>query len=213
MHKKYILFLIVIMVGLMASSFVLADDTTESRGPGTPSEVSEFCVLPDINPNNDPTTNPDANACYEGGSFDGKCDTTDVNGDDKIDDFDRDWMYAAGWYQIRWECSMIAREDIPASFRPPLIVFSSSGGTNSAGGGGNNCILFAGGYFSVNPAGQFIPVGATRYDDSTCTFSTLPTNTFTMAYAPGGSAQADALCAGAGFINGGSLAGDFYDCF
>ena len=49
---------------------------------------------------NDPFENERANACYTGGSWEGKCDT------------EIEWI--GGWYYIRWEAGIFSREDIPA---------------------------------------------------------------------------------------------------
>lgn len=49
---------------------------------------------------NDPTINERANACFEGGSMAGRCDS------------ELDWQ--AGWYLIRFETGLLTREDIPS---------------------------------------------------------------------------------------------------
>lgn len=49
--------------------------------------------------NNDPNEEMDANACYTGGSMEGKCVT------------EEDWE--AGWYVIRYEYGLISAEDFP----------------------------------------------------------------------------------------------------
>lgn len=59
---------------------------------------------------NDPWVNPDANACFTGGSWEGKC------GDDLE-------MWQAGWYLIRWEKGIISEDDIPDQYKwvlPPV---------------------------------------------------------------------------------------------
>ena len=62
----------------------------------------------------DPRTNPDANACYSGGSMDGRCENQN--------------HWNAGWYLIRWEHDLMQAEDIPAQYqwvlytRIPLAV-------------------------------------------------------------------------------------------
>jgi hypothetical protein len=48
---------------------------------------------------NDPLVNPDANACYEGGTLEGRC-LAEI-----------DWQ--AGWYLIRYEADMITYDQIP----------------------------------------------------------------------------------------------------
>lgn len=49
--------------------------------------------------NNDPNEEIDSNACYAGGSMEGKCVT------------EEDWE--AGWYVIRYEYGLISAEDFP----------------------------------------------------------------------------------------------------
>src|SRR5688572_8439961 len=51
---------------------------------------------------NDPNFDPTANACYTGGSMEGKCDTPE------------EWE--AGWYFIRFEYGLISRENFPSYF-------------------------------------------------------------------------------------------------
>jgi len=54
---------------------------------------------------NDPATNPDANACYEGGSMEDKCND-DMNGDGVVTQNEIDWAWNCGWYLIRYENNM-----------------------------------------------------------------------------------------------------------
>ncbi len=59
---------------------------------------------------NDPRVNPNANACYTGGSMAGKC---------KLDDE----LWIAGWYEIRREYGLIGNNQIPDQYKwllPPL---------------------------------------------------------------------------------------------
>jgi hypothetical protein len=53
---------------------------------------------------NDPHLNPDANACYTGGSMAGKC---------KLDD----QLWIAGWYAIRFEYGLISANQIPDQYK------------------------------------------------------------------------------------------------
>ena len=45
----------------------------------------------------------DANACYEGGSLEGKCGTSDLDLDGVVEDWEIDLMWTCGWYLIRYE--------------------------------------------------------------------------------------------------------------
>ncbi|MBA3874592.1 MAG: hypothetical protein H0X30_36145 [Anaerolineae bacterium] len=53
---------------------------------------------------NNPQTNPDANACYTGGSMVGKC---------KLDGE----LWKAGWYEIRLEYGLISRDQVPDQYK------------------------------------------------------------------------------------------------
>lgn len=58
-----------------------------------------FAGFDDAGNPNDPRINERANACYEGGSLEGKCST------------EAQWQ--AGWYLIRYEYGLINRQGIP----------------------------------------------------------------------------------------------------
>lgn len=62
---------------------------------------------------NDPRINPDANACYTGGSMAGKC---------KLDDE----LWIAGWYEIRLEYGLIGRDQVPDQYKWLLPPESTS---------------------------------------------------------------------------------------
>jgi hypothetical protein len=50
-----------------------------------------------------PRSNPAANACYAGGSMEGRCDS--------------DYLWVAGWYLIRLEHSLLRWDDLPQGYR------------------------------------------------------------------------------------------------
>jgi|GEM_PF-1558653 len=78
--KKYILMIVMaLFAGILAVS---AQDSIDDQG--------------DVN---DPNDNNRANACYEGGTLEGKCDT--------------ELMWQAGWYLIRYENDLLDRTEIP----------------------------------------------------------------------------------------------------
>ena len=68
---------------------------------------------------NDPLTNPDANACFIGGSMVGKCGDSDL-------------FWNAGWYLVRFEQSIITRDQVPDQYKWILpkegMVSEASGG-------------------------------------------------------------------------------------
>jgi hypothetical protein len=63
------------------------------------STLAVFAQTDDEGNPNDPTVNDHANACYNGGAMEGKCDTQ--------------WEWECGWYMIRYDYSLISREEIP----------------------------------------------------------------------------------------------------
>jgi hypothetical protein len=78
MFRK-LLFLVIIL--LVSSLFVSAQDTTE--------------------------IDPEANACNEGGSMEGKCNIDfDENG--TVDDYEILWAWTCGWYIARYDAGIFA---------------------------------------------------------------------------------------------------------
>lgn len=107
-----------------------------------------------------PNTTQD-NACYEGGSMAGKCDT--------------EWEWVCGWYLARWEANGgwnavgNSLNNACASLLPPRpaenFATDSSGSAVVAGPG---CIPFFGGFY-VNFVGFSIAAPTIIYDDTNCT--------------------------------------------
>lgn len=62
---------------------------------------------------NDPGFNERANACFAGGSLEGKCHTTDADRDNDIDQLDIDFMWWCGWYIIRVEYKQLPASVVP----------------------------------------------------------------------------------------------------
>lgn len=54
---------------------------------------------------NDPAINPDANACYTGGSMEGKCDWPTEE--------ETEWGWTCGWYVIRVEAGIFNETQLP----------------------------------------------------------------------------------------------------
>lgn len=65
--------------------------------------VAVFAASDSENPN-DPAVNPNANACYTGGSMAGKCKA------DKQ-------LWIAGWYAIRYQRGLITADQIPDPYK------------------------------------------------------------------------------------------------
>jgi hypothetical protein len=72
---------------------------------------------------NDPKVNPNANACFAGGTLEGRCNGVDSNSDGVISDDEVAFAWRGGWYLIRFQAGMISRTDFPAQYvylLPPL---------------------------------------------------------------------------------------------
>jgi hypothetical protein len=83
--KRLALFCLTLALLLLGISVIAAQDETET--------------LP-----NDPRVNPDANACSEGGSMEGKCG-------------DSEYLWAGGWYKIRFDYGLIGRDIFPDQYK------------------------------------------------------------------------------------------------
>jgi hypothetical protein len=81
---------------------------------------------------NNPRTNPNANACYIGGSLYGQCENYDLDHDRKVDIEEIKYMYDAGWFVIRYEEKLFLRSQVPRMYRwliGPEPIDYSAGGT------------------------------------------------------------------------------------
>jgi hypothetical protein len=80
--KRLVSALLLTLLLVLSFSAIKAADSVDDQG----------------NPN-DPTANDRANACYDGGTLEGKCDS--------------DLLWQAGWYLIRFEHGSLSRADFP----------------------------------------------------------------------------------------------------
>jgi hypothetical protein len=120
---------------------------------------------------NDPTVNERANACYEGGNMEGKCDT--------------EWEWTCGWYMIRYDYGLFSRETIPASCATLLAGPQVSGA---------DCVYLSalGIYVDFN-GGNYLPEVWDVYLTSSCSNS-VGGGATNLIYAPNGAAEALAIC-------------------
>lgn len=79
-------------------------------------------------PPNDPRVNPDANACFPGGTWAGTCNNFDADRNGRIDERDAEYMYRCGWYTIRVQFGLVNNvpSDCPRICRPTLINVNSA---------------------------------------------------------------------------------------
>jgi hypothetical protein len=67
------------------------------------SMMAVYAFEPTTLAENDPRINPDANACFVGGSMVGKCDS--------------DLLWNAGWYLLRFEQGLITEGQVPDQYK------------------------------------------------------------------------------------------------
>jgi hypothetical protein len=172
MYKK--LLLIVLILSFSALAFALDDE-------GNP---------------NDPNDNDRANACYEGGSMAGKCDT--------------DWEWEAGWYLIRFEYGLISREDFPAQYAILLPRLAEDSNDTSSGVG---CQLVPGGYVNFGNS-NYVPASEPTYADANCTPPSTGTTGSVAFVWTNSMSSAAAICVSHGHPNSASTVtpGQLYHC-
>jgi hypothetical protein len=137
---------------------------------------------------NDPTTNDRANACFEGGEMEGKCDT--------------DWTWSCGWYLIRFQTGMIPRNLFPATCASLLPPEPPAPAAGSKGFPTAGCVFIAIDvatpvYLNFN-GGNFVGPSITLYDDPGCSI-VHSSHGLSIAYAPNGAADALAICTSHGY--------------
>ncbi len=136
--------LILIFITVITSSLIFAEFGYDDQG-----------VI------NDPQINERANACYEGGTLEGMCDSQ--------------LLWDAGWYLIRFEFGLLSREEIPdwlTWILPQEIVPQPLAEDNSAPPPPFYC-----GFINTNGDFYFLYTGTANEegnlwsygDDSTCT--------------------------------------------
>ncbi len=93
---------------------------------------------------NDPTINERANACFEGGSLEGQCNTVDIDRNGTVDDWEIEWHYVCGWYLIRFEQGLIAGTNLPAGCGIPPAATTAPGAPIGTTNNNNNVGLCPG---------------------------------------------------------------------
>jgi hypothetical protein len=157
--------------------------------------VSAKASIDDWGNPNSPQDNERANACYDGASMEGKCDT--------------EWAWVCGWYIIRFDDGIYTNEQVPAACtslittHTPVPALPPGGGCQQYDIAGFY-VDFGSGYFlaSGHPASTI---------DSTCTILNA-THHLNIVYAPAGT-NALSRCNDHGtYTNAILLYGDVYRC-
>jgi hypothetical protein len=166
--KKLIAIFVICLLGVMT---VFAQDSVDDQG----------------NPN-DPAVNERANACYAGAAWEYRC------GNDQT-------LWDAGWYYIRLQRGILSPSELPSSFWWIIPSDGSLGEVPAPAFGvcKEYYILLGVHYYAIfdSPTGDLEGDGDPFWmDDPTCA-ATAPLifgGGWKVAFAPGGAAQADALC-------------------
>lgn len=122
---------------------------------------------------NNPATNPRANACYADGTMATQCDT--------------EWEWKCGWYLIRYETGVIDQANFPTDCTvllpaevPPVNIISG-------------CLPHMNRFVNFTGA-EYLPIGSPSYTDNACTVQN-GTTTKVVVYTLNGQGVANALCA------------------
>jgi hypothetical protein len=67
--------------------------------------------LDDTGNPNDPASNDRANACFEGGALAGKCDSSDLDFDGVVEEWEQARMWECGWHYINWQYGLISESN------------------------------------------------------------------------------------------------------
>lgn len=108
----------------------------------------------DTTNDNNPATDPNANACREGGSMEGRCDG-DSNGDGEVTEDEVTWSWTCGWYLIRFENNLLPASGVPSdcgillSYYPEAHCFFNELWYSGVSGGDDNDLFFL--WVSGNP--------------------------------------------------------------
>lgn len=105
---------------------------------------------------NDPNTNPSANACFVGGALAGKCHTTDLDRDGQIEPWEIAYMYNGGWYLIRFQFRIYSRSEVPLLYHwmlPPELPLP-----NGALADDTTCIIYLTGPIAGAPTTLIVPM-------------------------------------------------------
>ncbi|MBK8138057.1 MAG: hypothetical protein IPK52_19970 [Chloroflexi bacterium] len=134
---------------------------------------------------NDPAASQDANACYAGGTMEGKC-ALDADGDGILEDFEEDWAWECGWYLIRIEAGLIGQDALPEGCSSLLAQPNTNCYQN-----GESSFLYVGPPNSIG--------NAVFYDSLDCTGEAFFSSSSPLIFADS-EAEALALCGALGSV-------------
>ena len=145
----------------------------------------------------------DANACYEGGSLEGKCGNSDLDRDGTVEEWEIDRMYTCGWYLIRLENGVISRQQFPNYCEFLLQILE--------GAGSSGPVCYTNGEISFLYGGPPNQYGNITYFGSTnCTGEYYVPFTEGLIVAPSLPA-AQSICTGLGGYVGSSYSAQGYN--
>jgi hypothetical protein len=119
-------------------------------------------VAQDNESSNDPRVNENANACFAGGTMEGKCNV-DFDGNGTVDEYEVTWAWECGWYIIRVNAGMISSTQMPErcqTLLPADTCFSTSLGVSFRYSGNPNEPGNVVGYLGAGCASDFTLSGA-----------------------------------------------------
>jgi hypothetical protein len=118
-----------------------------------------FAQEPSNAEENNPNTNPSANACFAGGALAGKCATTDLDKNGQIEQSEITYIYTGGWYLIRFQAGIYSRSEVPLLYHwmlPPELPLSNADGALT--GGDTTCIIYLIGSIVGAPTTLIVPL-------------------------------------------------------
>jgi hypothetical protein len=182
MRQHFILILLLLVCLIFGSIYISAQEDDQ----GNP---------------NDPHVNDRANACYEDGSMESKCDT--------------EWEWICGWYMIRFDAGIFSRSEVPAMCNSLLPIEIESTGTVEEEVISNCAGMIYGSFFVQFGSGNFLPSPVMGHIDIECTSNTSLIF-LDLVYTTAGVADAAAICNAnlpAPSWSAAVLSGNIYYCF
>ena len=129
---------------------------------------------------NDPNDNERANACYDGGTWEGKCDTL--------------YMWMGGWYRIKLDYGLMTADELPSAFQWVASPVWAPAGV---------CVDILSVFLFIDSS-NYVASSAPVYSDAACTTVVGIAGSAGYAYAPT-SAEATAICQANGYSSANAM--------